>query len=77
MSKIVLRPLKDNFIDALIDGETMRAEERGEEIGIDRKEEKIIKKLLKTYSPENIALTIECDLEKVWEKKINAKAPSE
>lgn len=69
MSKITLLPLEEEIRNARIDGMIMRAEEkgikRGEENGARKKEEEIIKKLLNNYSPENVSLMLECDIEKI------------
>ena len=57
MSAIHIRPLEEELRDAIIDGEIMRAEERGEE--------KIINKLLKKYDAKEISEMIEIDIEKI------------
>ena len=71
MSEINQKPFKEKFIDASIDGEIMRAEERGEIIGIEIKEEEIIKKLLKNNSAKNVASILEYDFEKIQDIKNN------
>ncbi|SDA63472.1 hypothetical protein [Methanobrevibacter millerae] len=65
MSEIVLRPLEEEIRNARIDGMLWRAEERGIKRGIKQKEEELIKKLLNNYSPENVSLMLECDIEKI------------
>lgn len=90
MSKITLLPLEEEIRNARIDGMIMRAEEkwikrgiergiekgikRGEENGARKKEEEIIKKLLNNYSPENVSLMLECDIEKI-EKISHSRQP--
>ena len=75
MSAIHIRPLEEELRDAIIDGEIMRAEERGEKLGEERGkkigEEKIINTLLKKYDAKEISEMIEIDIEKIEKIKSN------
>ena len=71
MSAIHIRPLEEELRDAIIDGEIMRAEERGKELGKELGKERIIKTLLEKYSPQEISEMINIDADTI--EKINAR----
>ena len=85
MSAVHIRALEEEIRNAKIDGMLTRAEERGEANGIKigeangakRKEEEMIRTLLKTQDAEKVAEILECDLEKVQEIENNTETPPE
>ena len=81
MSITQKRSMEEKIRNARIDGMLTRAEERGEENGekngARKKEEEIIKTLLKTQDAKKVAEMLECDIEKVLEIENNTETPPE
>ena len=85
MSITQKRSMEEKIRNARIDGMLTRAEERGEENGIKigekngarKKEEEMIKTLLKTQDAKKVAEMLECDIEKIREIENNTETPPE